>query len=405
MQADDKSRLPREDICKTLEKCLERIESYQKNASGVQHNQHVIKLPHEDRFFAVHINNLGDPFCNPKVPLDPHSFPEERMVIAKFAELYGWDPSPSQTWGYVGNSGSEGNLSGIRYGREVIAQKYGVKDKTKITLLYSKASHYSVPRAGDLLNIRLKPLDTTSTDDLDIHKMRMELWKNIDFYRENGVVLAVTLGTTMTCAYDDFMSARRVLKELGIKKYFTHIDGALGGLIMPFFDNSNFQYVDSVAVSGHKILGLPFPACVFMTRKEHWELVQEYTPYISKQDGTLFGSRNGLAPLYLYVAVMDMEGKRERVLKQMDLTLKTVSTLNDAGVPAFCVPQGLAVCLPSIQQEPGYIPVQKKYKLADDGRMCHFFVMEQHLVKTNIVDDFVSDTCQYYQSRKPSPKL
>ena len=89
-----------------------------------------------------------------------------REVIAKFAELYGWDPSPSKTWGYVGNSGSEGNLSGIRYGREVIAQKFGVKDKTKITLLYSKASHYSVPRAGDLLNIRLKSLDTTSTDGM-----------------------------------------------------------------------------------------------------------------------------------------------------------------------------------------------------------------------------------------------
>ena len=69
---------------KSLKKILKRLKNYQKNASGVQHNQFVIELPYIQEFIKIHINNLGDPFFVPKIPLDPHTFPEEREIIRKF---------------------------------------------------------------------------------------------------------------------------------------------------------------------------------------------------------------------------------------------------------------------------------------------------------------------------------
>jgi len=393
-------RNPGIEVQRDLLRTLEKIESYQKFASGVQHNQHVIRLPDEERFLSIHINNLGDPFCEPKVPLDPHSFPQEREVVASFAELYGWDRSPDKTWGYVGSSGSEGNFSGIRYGREVLASKWNLEDKTKTTLLYASASHYSVPRAGQLLNIRLKAIGVDDMDALDIGALKRELESNLDFYRKNGVILSVTIGTTMTCAYDDFMAAKKVMEKLGLKKTFVHVDGALGGLVLPFIDNEQFKHADSLAVSGHKILGLPFPAGVFITKKEYWEIVKQTTEYISKEDGTLFGSRNGLAPLYLYAAVKEFPKKREIVKQLIELTHKIVENLKKNGVKAFCVKNGLAVCLPSVELEPGFVQIQEKYKLADNGRICHFFVMEQHLVQKHIAEEFQHDTIEYYEAKK-----
>ena len=169
-----------------------------------------------------------------------------------------------------------------------------------------------------------------------------------------------------------------------IEKRFIHVDGALGGLILPFINNIDFKHVDSIAVSGHKILGLPFPACVFITKKEYWHHVQETTEYISKEDGTLFGSRNGLAPLYLFAAVKEFPKKKEIVKKMIELTKHTVNVLKAAKVDAFCVENGLAICLPSIQKDPGFVEIQKKYKLADNGRICHFFVTAYCLVKFQV---------------------
>lgn len=377
---------------------LERIQNYQNNASGVQHNQYIIDLPYLNEFIKIHINNLGDPFFTPKIPLDPHTFPEERKVIQIFSEFL--NLNPEKIWGYCSSCGSEGNLSGVRYGREIISQKYNVTDKTKITLFYSKASHYSVPRAGDLLNIKLQTVETNHNDEIDIADMERIILENIEYYRENGIVLSLTLGTTMTCGYDSVNDSLELFKKLNIEKKFVHVDGALGGLITPFFDITKTDYnnIDSFAVSGHKILGLPFPSGIFLTKKEYWDLVCEYTPYISKKDGTLFGSRNGLAVLYLYIAVNQLPEIKNRVKQMIDLTINSVNILKDSGVPVSMVENGLAILLPSVKINEKFEKIQKKYKLADNGKICHFFVMEHHLKKKEIINNFIQDVIEFYKN-------
>ena len=383
---------------KDLQKILTRLKNYQKNASGVQHNQFVIELPYIQEFIKIHINNLGDPFFVPKIPLDPHTFPEEREIIRKFCEFL--KLNPENMWGYCSSCGSEGNLSGIRYGREVLSKKFGVEDRSNITLFYSNASHYSIMRAGDLLNIRLQEVVSTKKDEIDLSNLENIIIQNLDYYRQNGIILCLTLGTTMTCGYDDINGSIDLLNKLEINKKFIHIDGALGGLIMPFFDITKTKYneIDSIAVSGHKILGLPFPAGVFITKKEYWDLVYEYTPYISKKDGTLFGSRNGLSILYLYIAVHKLPTIKNKVKEMIDLTMRTVSILHKNNVPVEMVKNGLAILLPSVKFHPKFVKIQEKYKLADNDKICHFYVMEHHLENREIIDEFVDDCIKFYNT-------
>ena len=388
----------RDEIKEYLKTVLDRIQNYQNNASGVQHNQHIIDLPYLNEFIKIHINNLGDPFYTPKIPLDPHSFPEERKVVKLFAEFLQLDPE--QIWGYCSSCGSEGNLSGVRYGREIISQKYNVPDKTKITLFYSKASHYSVPRAGDLLNIKLQSVGTNHNDEININDMERIILQDLEYYRENGIVLSLTLGTTMTCGYDSVNDSLELFQKLNIEKKFIHVDGALGGLITPFFDITKTDYnnIDSFAVSGHKILGLPFPSGIFITKKEYWDLVCEYTPYISKKDGTLFGSRNGLAVLYLYIAVHQLPEIKDRVQNMIDLTVQAYDELITNQVPVNMVENGLALLLPSVEINKDFEKIQKKYKLADNGKICHFFIMEHHLQNRQILENFVKEVIEFYKN-------
>ena len=46
--------------------------------------------------------------------------------------------------------------------------------------------------------------------------MKRIILKDLDYYRENGIVLSLTLGTTMTCGYDHVNNSLKLLKKFFI---------------------------------------------------------------------------------------------------------------------------------------------------------------------------------------------
>jgi len=89
-------------------------------------------------FLSFSINNLGDPFVESNYKIDSRLFEQE--VLAFFAELY----QASDWWGYITNSGTEGNLYGLLLGRETHPDG----------ILYASAdSHYSVAKAARFFKI------------------------------------------------------------------------------------------------------------------------------------------------------------------------------------------------------------------------------------------------------------
>ena len=79
------------------------------------------------------------------------------------------------------------------------------------------------------------------------------------------VVFVANIGTTMKGAVDDVAKVRAILDDLAITQSYLHADAALSGMILPFVEEPQPFGFDSVAISGHKMIGSPIPCGVALT--------------------------------------------------------------------------------------------------------------------------------------------
>ena len=197
-------------------------------------------------------------------------------------------------WGYVTTCGTEGNLHGILLAREKLPD--GV-------LYASRESHYSIFKAARYYRMDSESIDTLPSGQINYEELQQCIAKNGD----RPVIINVNIGTTVKGACDDLDRILRVLSFLDIprEKFYIHCDGALFALMLPFVQYApqiGFNKpLDSIAVSGHKMLGCPMPCGIAVTRKEHVDRVEEEIQYLNSVDTTIMGSRNGQAPLYVFL--------------------------------------------------------------------------------------------------------
>ena len=249
---------------------------------------------HEElyEFMKYSINNLGDPFVASNYGVHSRQF--ECAVIDFFADL--WKMDKDSYWGYVTTCGTEGNLHGILLARE--CHPDGI-------LYSSRETHYSVFKAARYYRMDAKAIPTLPMGEIDYDALSMEISKNMD----RPVIINVNIGTTVKGAVDNLDRILRILKNLGIprERFHIHCDGALFAMMMPFVDwapEISFQKpIDSIAVSGHKMLGCPMPCGIALTRKEHVKKVEQRIDYLNSVDTTIMGSRNGQAALYLWYSL------------------------------------------------------------------------------------------------------
>ena len=127
--------------------------------------------------------------------------------------------------------------------------------------------------------------------------------------KDSPVILNVNVGTTVKGAVDNLDRILRVLNMLNIsrERFHIHCDGALFALMMPFVDFApkiSFRKpIDSIAVSGHKMLGCPMPCGIALARNEHVSKVEKHIDYLNSVDTTIMGSRNGQAALHLWYSL------------------------------------------------------------------------------------------------------
>lgn len=223
---------------------------------------------------------------------------------------------------------------------------------------YSEDSHYSIIKAMRVLDIptfhevgtREHPGRCPITDDgtwpkevpsvdrgggpgsIDIDSLAAL----VEFFASRGhpILINFNYGTTFKGAYDDVEAAGRrlmpILDRHGLARrevdcgdgrrierrgYWIHVDAALGGAYMPFVEKAfeagripargpNFDFrlpfVSSIAMSGHKWIGAPWPCGIFMTRTGDLLLPPSRPNYIGSRDSTLAGSRNGFSAIVLW---------------------------------------------------------------------------------------------------------
>ena len=254
------------------------------------------------RFLGFPVNNIGDPYVTSNFHLNTHDF--EREVLEIFRQL---TRAPSEAcWGYVTSGGTEGNMYGIFLGRELFPEGM---------VYYSEDTHYSVNKILRCLHVRNIMIKSCPDGRMDLEDLR----ETLKIHRDVPPIVLASIGTTMKGAVDDVDGIRRIFEDLAIHVRYLHADAALSGMILPFVDDPqawDFSAgVDSIAISGHKMIGSPLPCGVVLAHKANVDRIARKIEYVGTLDTTLLGSRSAIAPLFLWYAfrTIGLEGFRRRV--------------------------------------------------------------------------------------------
>lgn len=325
-------------------------------------------------FVAYCANNVGDPFHDSNFQSNTHEM--EREVIDIFADLMRLPRE--EAWGYVTSGGTEGNMYGLYMGREAFPD--GI-------VYFSQDTHYSVVKILRLLKMRNIMIKSQDNGEIDYD----DLYETVRINRDSPVIFIANIGTTMKGAVDDVDRMRGIVGELAITSYYIHADAALSGMILPFVDEPQpygFDAgFDSVAVSGHKMIGSPMPCGVALTRREYVGRVARSIEYVGVLDTTLTGSRNAITPLMLWYALRQrgLDGIRDMVRECVDVAKYAVSRFNDSGIPAWRNKNSVTVVFPRPSDE-----VVRKWQLAPYEDIAHLITMP-HVTREKV--DMVVDDC------------
>lgn len=178
----------------------------------------------------------------------------------------------------------------------------------------------------------------------------------VDFFaaKKHPILINFNYGTTFKGAYDNVEAAGErllpIFKKHGLlnrKVYYDpnnrrksdtrtgfwfHVDGALGAAYMPFMEKAyqlgvtdlrppkfdfSLPFVHSIAMSGHKWIGAPWPCGIYMTKRKYQLRPPDNPEYIGAIDSTFAGSRNGLSALIMwdYLAKNSYDKQIKKVLR------------------------------------------------------------------------------------------
>ena len=325
-------------------------------------------------FLSYCPNNVGDPFHDSNFRSNTHEM--EREVVGFFADLM--HLPQDQAWGYVTSGGTEGNMYGLYIGREMFPD--GV-------VYFSQDTHYSVVKILRLLKTRNIMIKSQENGEIDYD----DLYETIRINRDVPVIIMANIGTTMKGAVDDVGKVREILHDLAVTNSYIHGDAALSGMILPFVDEPQpygFDAgFDSVAISGHKMIGSPIPCGVALTRSEYVARIARSIEYVGVLDTTLTGSRNAITPLMLWYALQQhgRDGFREMVAECLAVAEYAVARFNDCGIPAWRNKNSVTVVFPKPSRD-----VVRKWQLAPYEDIAHLIAMP-HVTRETI--DAVIDDC------------
>jgi histidine decarboxylase len=370
---DERASLPTEtEILGTYDKLMKQRSSVQ---FGYPYN---LMYDHAELhpFMKYSINNLGDPFVASNYGVHSRQF--EVAVIDFFAKL--WKIPKDEYWGYVTTCGTEGNLHGILLARE--CHPTGI-------LYSSRETHYSIFKAARYYRMDAKSIPTLPMGEIDYDALSNTLAANLD----RPAIINVNIGTTVKGAVDNLDRILRILKNLGFTRdrFHIHCDGALFAMMMPFVDygpSITFEKpIDSIAVSGHKMLGCPMPCGIQITRKEHVKKVEQRIDYLNSVDTTIMGSRNGQAALYLWYSLRKkgVEGIKKDVTYCMDTAAYLRDQLTEAGFTCRLNDLSCTVVL----ERPLDDKFIKRWQLACETDIAHVVVMPN--VSREKIETFIQE--------------
>ena len=364
---------PRPEIRARLDAIHEDLEEATRRQAGYPANL-VYDYSALTPFLRYSLNNIGDPFHESNYQVNTRAI--EREVVATFADLVRLPQE--EAWGYVTSGGTEGNMYGLYLARKLHPE--GI-------VYFSQDTHYSVLKNLSVLNMRNIMIKSQENGELDYD----DLHETVRIHRDTPVIVMANIGTTMKGAIDDLTRVKAIFEDLAITNHYVHADAALSGLILPFVDDPQpygfDEGIDSISLSGHKVIGAPLPCGVVLTKSDYVNTVARSVEYLGTLDTTVPGSRSGFTPLILWYALehYGLDGLRTLVGDMLDTAAYAVERFNARGIPAWRNRNSVTVVFPRPAEE-----VVQAWQLAPLGDIAHVITMPH--VTRGMVDEIV-DAC------------
>jgi glutamate/tyrosine decarboxylase-like PLP-dependent enzyme len=318
---------------------------------------------------------------------------ERELIRICAEEIFGANPDGCD--GYVSSGGTEANIEALWIYRNYFMQEFDA-DPKQIVAVYSEDSHYSLPKATNLLGIRSLVFKVNEgSRDVDVADLEQKLIEEVRKGTKYFIV-NVNLSTTMFGSVDDIETITNLLNLLGLQ-YKLHIDAAFGGFIYPFTNpdsRHNFKnpHVSSISVDGHKMLQAPYGTGIFMVRKNFMKYVcTGEASYVLGKDYTLCGSRSGAnaACIWMILHIHGSVGWTVKMRQLLDKTSALCAALEEMGVVYYRNPYLNMVSIKSRFVSPA---LARKFMLVPDDHdhpEWYKIVMMPH-VKQGIIDKFLT---------------
>ena len=264
---------------------------------------------------GITINNMGSPFSQSKTrKMECKEYEQE--VIHILSRYFGL--SEESGMGYITNGSTEGNFVSLWWSKRKLLNSNStnqINNNKRATkecfLLSSEMAHYSIDKIADQLSLQLKKVKCNSDYAMDLIDFERVLKECLKEEPKNNVIMVnATIGTTVHGGIDDVPSIHRILQSYLDENRFTiHMDAALLAFSLPItkpFGNVNNYFeeigVSTIAICGHKFLGLPQVCGVALTTSEFLQSVFsgkiKTIPYLGDvEDISFSGSRGGFMAL------------------------------------------------------------------------------------------------------------
>jgi glutamate/tyrosine decarboxylase-like PLP-dependent enzyme len=328
---------------------------------------------------------------------------EKDLIKICAEEIFGAEPESYD--GYVASGGTEANIEALWIYRNFYLQEYKA-DLSDIAVIYSADTHYSIPKAINLLGVKGIEINVDEkTREINLKDLELIL-HDVLLAGYKYFIVNVNMSTTMFGSVDDINKIVDLL-DLFHLNYKIHIDGAYGGFIFPFANTENpFTFknkaISSFSIDGHKMLQAPYGTGIFLIRKDFLKYVcTNEAGYVKGKDYTLCGSRSGANAVCVWMILRTHGsiGWSVKMHQLVDRANSICERLNDMGVKYFRHPYLNIVTIDANFMSGD---LARKYHLVPDNHEekpnWYKIVVMPH-VKQGIIDKFLSELKNEQQNR------
>ncbi|WP_431981725.1 histidine decarboxylase [Streptomyces qinglanensis] len=325
---------------------------------------------------SFHANNVGSSQDESQYLLNTKAL--ERAVVSFFADLAG--AASGDFFGYLSSGGTESNIFGAYLGRE----------RHPDAVLYASAeAHYSIRKIARVLRMDYAEVDVLPDAAMDLEHLGARCREHAG----RAAVVVATIGTTGQGAVDDLVGVQEVLRRVGVERWHLHADAAFGGplaaLGSPRRPWGFADGADSIAVSGHKMVGCPVPCGIVLARAAHVTGIRQSDVAVGADDDTISGSRDALAAALLWRELrrLGRSGLTARVRHCVRMAEYAADRLESCGRNPSYYPGSNTVLFDAPNQA-----VCDRWTLLHDGGRAHLNTMP-HVTREHI-DAFCRDLQQ-----------